>query len=169
MAAKITLRAARPDDFDFAAALYLESAKPLLVALDLWNEERVRARFAEDFKPRSARVIRNAGLDIGWIQVSETDQGFHLDQLHIVDGYRNQGIGTRLVEALLDRARRTGRPVGLNVIRGNRAMYLYQRLGFHLVGEDEDKLRMRWESRRSRTKPLKGRTHASQKARTAKS
>ncbi|MGH6892724.1 MAG: hypothetical protein ACREEP_10730, partial [Dongiaceae bacterium] len=67
-----------------------------MVALDLWNEERVRARFVEDFKPQSAQVIRNAGLDIGWLQVSETAQSFHLDQLHIVDGYRNHGIGTRL-------------------------------------------------------------------------
>jgi ribosomal protein S18 acetylase RimI-like enzyme len=153
---KITLRAARSADFDFALTLYLESTKPLLLDLGHWDEERVRTRFAQDFKPRRARVIHNAGLAIGWIQVSETAQSYHLDQLHIVHGYRNRGIGTRLIQALLNRARRDGRSVSLNVIRGNPAMYLYERLGFQFVGEDEDKLRMRWESRRGGLKPVKG-------------
>ena len=164
---KITLRQARPADFDFALALYLESTKPLLLTLGHWNEDRVRTRFAQDFKPRRARVIHNAGHAIGWIQVSETAQSYHLDQLHIVDGHRNQGIGTRLIQALLDRARRDGRSVSLNVIRGNRAAYLYQRLGFRFVGEDEDKLRMRWQNSRT-PKPIKERTRASHMTRIKK-
>jgi ribosomal protein S18 acetylase RimI-like enzyme len=164
---EITLRAARPADFDFALALYLESTKPLLLALGHWNEDRVRTRFAQDFKPRRARVIHNAGLDIGWIQVSETAESYHLDQLHIVDGHRNQGIGTRLIQALLNRARRDGKSVSLNVIRGNPAMYLYERLGFQFVGEEEDKLRMRWQSSRA-PKPIKGRTRTSHMTRTKK-
>src|SRR5438093_7199991 len=75
---KITLRAARSADFDFALTLYLESTKPLLLDLGHWDEERVRTRFAQDFEPRSARVIHNAGLTIGWIQVSDTAQSYHL-------------------------------------------------------------------------------------------
>lgn len=157
---EITLRAARPADFDFALALYLEGTKPLLLALGHWNEDRVRTRFAQDFKPRRARVIQNAGHAIGWIQVSETAQSYHLDQLHIVDGQRNQGIGTRLIQALLNRARRDGKSVSLNVIQGNRAAYLYLRLGFQFVGEEEDKLRMRWQSSRI-PRPIMKRTRAS--------
>jgi ribosomal protein S18 acetylase RimI-like enzyme len=143
----ISLRPARPDDYGFAVGLYLESTRGLLAALGRWDERRVLARFAQDFNPERARVIRSAGADIGWIQVSDSADGFHLDQLHLVDQFRNRWIGTHLIEALQDRARREGRPVGLNVIRGNRAISLYRRLGFRLVGEDEEKLAMRWEAK----------------------
>ena len=84
------------------------------------------------------------GAEIGWIQVTDNKEGLHLDQLHLIDGYRNRGIGTRLIQALLERGRRGGKWVGLNVIRGNPAIRLYRRLGFALIGEDDDKLQMRW-------------------------
>ncbi len=140
----VSLRAGRPADYGFALELYLESTKRLLTALGRWDEARVLARFKEGFKPDEVQVIRSGGADIGWMQVSSSTDGLHLDQLHIVDGWRNQGIGTRLIRALQDRARDAGQPVGLNVIRGNQAVALYRRLGFHIVGEDEEKLRMRW-------------------------
>jgi hypothetical protein len=41
-----------------------------------------------------------------------------------------------------------GRPVALNVIRGNPALSLYRRLGFRVVGGDAEKLHMRWEAER---------------------
>jgi hypothetical protein len=43
-----------------------------------------------------------------------------------------------------------GRPVSLNVIRGNPAISLYRRLDFRIVGEDKEKIRMRWEAGQSR-------------------
>jgi ribosomal protein S18 acetylase RimI-like enzyme len=138
-------RQAGPEDFGFALALYLESTKPLLIALGRWDEERVRARFVEDFTPERAQMLHADGAEIGWIQVTDNGEGLHLDQLHLIEGYRNRGIGTRLIQALLDRGRRSGKWVGLNVIRGNPAIRLYQRLGFALIGEEDDKLQMRWQ------------------------
>jgi ribosomal protein S18 acetylase RimI-like enzyme len=145
-APEISLRPAQPGDYDFAAALYLDSTKKLLTALGRWQERRVVARFRRGFKPEQAQVICSGGTDIGWMQVSRSADGFHLRQLHIVDRFRNCGIGTTLIRALLDRAQATGQPVSLNVIRGNPAISLYRRLGFRVVGEDEEKLRMRWQA-----------------------
>jgi ribosomal protein S18 acetylase RimI-like enzyme len=144
-APEISLRPARLDDFDFAFGLYLDSTRPLLLALGRWDEDRVRARFVDDFKPHCAHVICAAGAEIGWMQVSRIADGFHLDQLHLADGHRDHGIGTQLIEALLARARAAGCCVALNVIRGNPARHLYERLGFRFVGEDDDKLKMLWD------------------------
>src|SRR5687768_7989988 len=47
---QIEMRPATPNDYDFALTLYLESVKPLLVALNRWEEERVLSRFAQGFK-----------------------------------------------------------------------------------------------------------------------
>jgi ribosomal protein S18 acetylase RimI-like enzyme len=74
--------------------------------------------------------------------------GIHLRQIHIVDGFRNCGIGTNLIQSLLDRAQAMGRPVALNVMRGNPAISLYRRLGFRIVGEDEEKFQMRRQAAR---------------------
>jgi ribosomal protein S18 acetylase RimI-like enzyme len=140
----IDLRPAKLGDYEFALALYLESTGRHLAALGRWDKARAIGRFRQAFKPQHAQVIRCDGHDIGWLQISESADGFHLQQLHIVARFRNRGIGTRLIEALLDRARTQGRPVVLNVVRGNPAISLYHRLGFRTVGRDEEKLRMRW-------------------------
>lgn len=141
---ELTLRAARNGDYGFALALYLESVKPLLLALGRWDEERILSRFSDGFKLEQIRVLRRAGGDIGWMQVSETEEEMHLDQLHLVDGARNQKIGTHLIRRLQDRARAADKPLALNVIRGNPARALYERLGFRTDGGDEEKIRMLW-------------------------
>lgn len=142
----ISLRPARREDYAFAAELYLASTKRLLSALGRWDEGRVVTRFKGAFKIDHAQVIRLDGADIGWMQVSDSADRLHLHQLHIVPRFHNRGIGTCLIQALLERARGLGRPVALNVIRGNPALSLYQRLGFRIVGGDVEKLHMRWDA-----------------------
>lgn len=150
MGPEISFRPARPDDYEFTAGLYLDSMRRLLTALGTWDEERVVARFRQEFAPERAQVICSDGVDIGWMQVSEAADGFRLDQIHLVDRFRGRGIGTRLIEGLLAGARGMGTAVALNVIRGNPAISLYHRLGFRVVGEDKELLRMRWEPARPR-------------------
>jgi GNAT superfamily N-acetyltransferase len=145
----IALRPATAGDLKFALGLYLESVKPLLTELGRWDEARSTASLRDGFKPSKACVIRLDRKDIGWMQVSRTAGGLHLHQLHIVADRRNQGIGTCVIKALQDKARADGKPFTLNVIRGNAALDLYHRLGFEVVGEDEEKLAMRWYQRRS--------------------
>ncbi len=146
----ISSRPPRTGDFDFALNLYLDSMRRLLAALGRWDEPRVRARFRELFKPEEVEVICSDGEDIGFTQVSESNDGLCLEQLHIIARFRNRGIGTHLIRALQHRSRDLGVPLGLNVIRGNPAILLYRRLGFRIVGEDEEKFQMRWEARQTR-------------------
>jgi ribosomal protein S18 acetylase RimI-like enzyme len=145
---KFSCRPAFPDDYPFAIDLYLSGAKHLLIALGEWHEERVLARFKQGFKLEQSQVIQSDGADIGWMQVSETPQQIHLHQLHIVARYRNLGIGTQVIQALIERARHAGQAVVLNVIRGNPASALYRRLGFRVVAGNAEKLHMRREAER---------------------
>jgi ribosomal protein S18 acetylase RimI-like enzyme len=145
MAPQVSLRPSHPSDYQFALDLYLGSTKRLLLDLGRWDESRVIARFKEGFKPKKAQVILSDAADIGWIQTSNSSDEFHLDQLRIIDHFFNLRIGTGLIHDLQNRARRTGKTVALNVIRGNSAIVLYRRLGFRIVGEDEERLKLRWE------------------------
>jgi ribosomal protein S18 acetylase RimI-like enzyme len=152
----VTLRTARAEDHAFALALYLESTKPLLIALSRWNEEQILSRFAQGFKLEQIQVLRSAGADIGWMQVSESPEELHLDQLHLVDGARSRGIGTGLIQQLKSQASTSNRAVALNVIRGNRAQQLYERLGFNVAGGDEERVRMFWRQEQSASAETKG-------------
>lgn len=144
MAHDFTRRPARLEDFGFARELYLECVKPLLIAIGRWDEEKIPARFAKGLKLEQMQVIVTAGADIGWIQVSETEDEVHIDQIHLVEGARNEGVGTSLVRELQDRASAANKALALNVIHGNRAQELYERLGFRVADSDEEKIRMIW-------------------------
>jgi ribosomal protein S18 acetylase RimI-like enzyme len=67
-----------------------------------------------------------------------------LVDIAVMPEHRGQGIGTRLIEDLLRAAKAAGKPVGLSVLKGQRPVSLYQRLGFRKTGEDILRLRMEW-------------------------
>lgn len=127
------LRGATPEDFPFAQSIYIDSMRPLMQKLARWDEAERRAALRRSFKAADSNIIILDGRDIGWMQVTERDTDYNLAQLQLLDGYCGRGIGTRLIRGLLDRAAREDRTVSLSVVRVNRAIGLYQRLGFRIV------------------------------------
>ena len=142
--ATVSLRAARDQDTGLALTLYLQTMLPLLAALGLGDEHRLRARFRQGYRPECSTFVQVRGMDVGWMQVSAGPAGLHLDQLHLASGWRGRGIGSHLLGGLLAGAAEAGSTVALDVIRGNPAIGLYRRLGFRVVGEDEEKFQMLW-------------------------
>lgn len=143
-ASEVTLRPAAQGDRDLARVLYLDSMKRRLTVRGRWDEAAAVARFRRNFRPHQSQVVCLDDRGIGWMQVSETTEGLHLHQIHIIEEFRNQGIGTSLIRALLQQAEAGRRSVVLNVMRGNPATSLYLRLGFRTIRVDEEKLQMRW-------------------------
>jgi GNAT superfamily N-acetyltransferase len=143
---EIRLRPAHQDDFAFALALYLDGSQRHMEKLGRWSEERMTARFRGGLDLEQARVICAEDEPIGWLQVSESAERFHIQQIHLISPFRGRGIGARLIEALLERARGVGKPVALNVIIGNPAQSLYERLGFKVSGANEELVHMLWEA-----------------------
>lgn len=144
-ASNFQLRSAREADYRFAEALYLLTMEPLLVENGAWSEERLIENLKISFKLEEVRIITVDGRDVGWLQVSETEQHFKLGQIHIERAFRSRGIGSQLIQELFDRAGAKSKPVLLSVVRSNPAVALYERLGFRIVDGDRDKFHMRWE------------------------
>jgi ribosomal protein S18 acetylase RimI-like enzyme len=130
------LRRARPEDFPFAEAVYIASMRPLMEQLGAWNETQRRDAFRRSFKTSEARMIMRDEKDIGWLQLNERDTDFNLAQIQILPAHCGSGIGTRIILDLLKRARRKGKTVSLSAVRTNRAIALYQRLGFRVIDPD---------------------------------
>ncbi len=84
-----------------------------------------------------------------WVRVME-DYG-HLEEgvpsfaISLYKEYRNLGIGTELMERMLQElAQRGYEKASLAVQKANYAVRMYQKVGFEIVGENEEEYLMMW-------------------------
>lgn len=138
------LRPAENDDYPLMLALYLEGAQKHLSKIGRWEEERLVNLFRNGYKLHQMQIICADNRDVGFIQVIEYLDRLYLRQLHLIDGFRGRGIGSKLIEAQLKRAAISVKPLTLEVLHGNPAKRLYLRLGFKVTGQDPDKEHMIW-------------------------
>jgi ribosomal protein S18 acetylase RimI-like enzyme len=149
---QVKLRAAGPGDEPFLRKMMYEAAA--------WNPDwpheeviealsnPILARYVDGWRrPGDAGVIaEREGEAIGaaWYRLFTADTpgyGFVDERtpelgLAVVPLYRRQGVGTALLEALIERAREDGYPaVSLSVAPSNRSRLMYERVGFVKVGE----------------------------------
>lgn len=79
---------------------------------------------------------------IGMVMLTDKDDGKLLDELYIEEEYRNQGIGTDIINNIL----KENKIVYLWVYKANKkAISLYNKLGFKVVDETEYRYLERYE------------------------
>lgn len=137
-----SLRDATNGDFEFARRLYFSSMEPLLSALNAWDADKAGDAFSGYFIADEIKVVRLDAEDVGWMQVSRAEKELCLDQIHLIEAARGQGIGTELIQSVISEATENGLNVSLSLIKGNRSLRLYERLGFRIVAEDDTKFHM---------------------------
>ncbi len=138
----VRLRAYEARDFDFARRLYFETMRWAIERVFGWDEARQHASFAEWFKADEVSVITADGLDVGWIQQRLDDSSILLGSIYVVPAMQRRGIGSRVIQALLQLGRQKSKPVTLAAMKINPAIELYKRLGFRITHEDEYKVYM---------------------------
>ncbi len=145
MNSSLALRPACLEDEAFLAQLYASTRADELAALP-WSEAQKTAFVEMQFRAQhgyyhehdpeaSYDVVVLDGQSIGRIYVDRAEDGLILMEITLLPEYRNQGIGTGLIEAVLDEAVTAGIPVNLHVEPWNPALRLYERLGFRKVAE----------------------------------
>ena len=140
----VILRPARPDDFDFCSRLYFQGMEETIRQLNL-DMVKQTTSLRESWHAAEVRIITSGGADIGWVQSSTTDGALYLEQIFIDAAFQRRGIGTEIIQGLIDRATQAGQPVTLGVVRTNPARNLYHRLGFRITHENDRKFYMRRE------------------------
>jgi len=129
--------------------MYFEGMDAIIKELNL-NKDAQIAGFRQRWKVEQVRIIMRNGTDIGWLQSFVQDDALFLGQLFVNSALRRQGIGTEVVEGLIEEAARAGRALTLGVVKINPALRLYERLGFRTTHEDERKFYMRHDRRVTR-------------------
>ena len=137
---QISLRPARAEDFAYCERLYFSGMAAIIQELQLDRATHM-AGFREQWKRREVQIITLAGDDTGWIQYRSEAGGIFVAQLFVDSANRDRGIGTAVMKRVISEA--GDKPVLLAVVKINRAVKLYERLGFQTTHEDEHKFYMR--------------------------
>ncbi|GLX87337.1 hypothetical protein tloyanaT_35900 [Thalassotalea loyana] len=99
------------------------------------DDQKHLVRIDEFFE--DSLIIEYKSHAIGLIKLGRFIDRLHIRQLQILPNFQNKGIGEKVINRVVTRAREINQPVTLNVLKQNPALRLYQRLGFRVEQETE--------------------------------
>ena len=148
------LRPITPADTSFLARVYASSRVDEL-AVTGWSDEQKEifcqrqfdaqtAYYSVNYPGASFQVIERESRPIGRLYVARWEKEIRIVDITLLPEFRGGGIGTELLRDLRDEARSAGKSLTIHVERFNRALQLYQRLGFERVEDKGVYLLMRW-------------------------
>jgi len=88
------------------------------------------------------QIIEEDNEPIGRLIVLRQPDATELVDISLLPQYRGQGIGGKLIRALIEQCAASGAVLRLQVLNGNPAVRLYTRLGFVRTGQDQMYTRM---------------------------
>lgn len=154
---RVALRPVRSSDEPFLLCVYAGTRAEELAAVP-WTPEQKAAFVAQQFAAQSAHYSQHyAGMSADVILVEDEPAGrllvtrwaaeIRIVDISILPEVRGRGVGGVLLRQLLDEAAAVGKRLSVHVERENRAVGLYQRLGFRPVGEQHGVVyrRMEWD------------------------
>ncbi|HEX8076968.1 MAG TPA: GNAT family N-acetyltransferase [Chthoniobacterales bacterium] len=161
----ISLRPITPADEEFLARVYASSRADEL-SVTGWPEQlkadfcrsqfdAQSAYYAENYPGAAFQIIERDGWPVGRLYVDRWEKEIRIVDITLLPDARGTGIGTKLLADLQNEAGAVGKALTIHVERFNRALGLYQRLGFEQVEDKGVYLLMRWEEK-IHTKDTKG-------------
>ena len=139
----VTIRPAKVEDLDVITEIYNDAIENTVATFDTEPKtlEEQRVWFTNHIPKYPILVAEQDGLVAGWASLSkwsekdaysETTEG----SLYVKKGYRGQGIGKRLLEAIIQEGKKAGfHSVMARIAEGGEAsIHLCESVGFRHVG-----------------------------------
>lgn len=156
---EVALRPLTAADEPFALSVYASTREEELAPVP-WSDEQKAAFVAMQFAAQSAHYARHYdgmtsdvilvdGEPAGRLLVARWREEIRIVDITLLPAFRGRGAGSELLAELMDEATEMGKRLSIHVEQTNRALGLYKRLGFAVVGDTGVYLRMEWD-------PLRG-------------
>jgi len=142
-AAELTFRRMTDADLPFFARLYASTRADELAPVPWSADEKTafldmqfRAQhlhYSRHFADADWLVILRAGEPVGRLYLETLKDDLHIIDIALLPHHRRLGLGSALMQDLLDEAAASAKGVTIHVEKNNPAMRLYRRLGFARV------------------------------------
>ena len=155
----IQLRAVSPEDEPFLLKVYATTRADEM-ALVPWTEEQRQAfvemqfaaqqkHYASAYPNASHDIILAEGQPVGRLYIARLQEEIRIIDITVLTQERNRGIGTYLIERLLEEAARTARFVSIYVETFNPSLRLFERLGFTRAEQASMNFLLKWTGNKS--------------------
>ncbi len=143
---KITYRPIHENDIEFLHKVYASTREAELAFTD-WSEQQkedfTRMQFdlqhkqwMQNYKNASFDIIYLKEIPIGRLYVDRREDQIRIVDIALLPDFRRKGIGSEIMQSLIDEAEQRGCLLSLHVEANNPALGLYKKLGFRTI---EDK------------------------------
>ena len=126
---------------EFAALQLHEAALQQLLAMQYRGRNMT---YAAQYPKASDEVVCVDGVAVGRMTVNRSAEQVRLVDIVLREDQRGRGVGSVLLQRLMQEASAAGVPLRLDVRVGNPAARLYERLGFVATSTDGANLSMEW-------------------------
>lgn len=149
-----SLRPITPEDVSFLAGVYASTRAEELAQTGWSDEDKAvfcrrqfdaqSAHYAANYPGASFQVIERDGQPIGRLYVARWEKEIRIIDITLLPEFRGDGIGTQLLHDLQTEAGAASKSLTIHVERFNRALQLYERLGFREIEDKGVYLLMEW-------------------------
>ncbi|MDO8285992.1 MAG: GNAT family N-acetyltransferase [Rhodoferax sp.] len=134
---QITLRTAVPEDYEFSFEAKRQALGPHIAVRWDWNEDFQDEMHRKRWSERPWSIIQNEEQSIGTLSVEEKEDHIRFGEFYLFPEHQRQGIGSRVLRLVLDKADTLRLPVRLEYLKWNPVATLYLRNGFGVVSQND--------------------------------
>jgi len=89
-------------------------------------------------------IITLNSISIGRLIFSVSESCILIKYISLLPEYQKKGIGKRILNLMIEKAKNLNKEISLNVSKDNPVYYLYKKLGFIIVDNDEINYTMKY-------------------------
>jgi GNAT superfamily N-acetyltransferase len=133
----LVLSPAGEGDFEALLALRMAAMRESLERVGRFDPQRARERLSRGYLPAYTRHIRLSDELVGFVVVVPREKDCLLDHLYIHPAAQGQGIGSWVLDQVLQEADAQRKAVSVTALKHSDANRFYLRHGFVLQAEGE--------------------------------
>jgi ribosomal protein S18 acetylase RimI-like enzyme len=140
----LNLRPATEGDREFLYALHCATMRDVIEQTWGWDDAWQRADFEKRFAAYTVSIIEAGSRSVGSLWLEQRPDSLYIHELQVAPPHQGRGIGTAVIEMVIEQGASRGLPITLSVVPANpRARDLYERLGFRVTCVEPPFIRMR--------------------------
>jgi ribosomal protein S18 acetylase RimI-like enzyme len=109
-----------------------------------WDDAYQRQLADREFHETPVEIIEERGTPVGYLCVLRREDHDFIDEIALLPEAQGRGVGSALVQDVMQAARDRGVPVRLSVLVNNPARRLYESLGFRVTRIEHPRVKMEW-------------------------